>query len=97
MNFKKLKQEMEVIFSRLLTAVEEGSMPDIKDVKQFAKLASRLQNFADDSWAYEAEDFAHLSNQLIGAIKSEDIQELYTLISTLDDSKNYCHRTFKEE
>ena len=59
-------------------------------------MAGRLQNFATDDWAYEAEDFAHLANQLISAVKTEDIQEIYSLITALEDAKNYCHRSFKD-
>ncbi len=96
MGLKKLKNEMEQYFTKLMDCVEEGKVPAIDDVKQFTKLAQRMQNFAHEEWSYEAEDFAHLANQLIGAVKSEDVQEIYRLISALDDAKNYCHRSFKE-
>jgi len=96
MGFKKLKKEMEQYFTRLMQDVEEGHLPAIDDVKQFTKLAQRMQNFAQEEWSYEAEDFAHLANQLMGAVKSEDLQEIYRLISALDDAKNYCHRSFRE-
>ncbi|GAB6886601.1 hypothetical protein JCM13304A_00990 [Desulfothermus okinawensis JCM 13304] len=97
MGLKKLKMEMEELFNKLMEQVEEGTIPTMEDVKKFTKLAARLQNFAPDEWSYEAEDFAHLANQLIGAVKTNDLQEIYRLISALDDAKNYCHRSFRDE
>ncbi|GAB6161858.1 hypothetical protein JCM12298_10170 [Desulfothermus naphthae] len=96
MDFKKLKREMERYFTKLMDNVEEGQIPTKEDVKEFTKLALRMQNFAQEDWSYEAEDFAHLANQLIGAVKSEDLQEIYRLISALEDAKNYCHRSFRD-
>jgi len=96
MSLKRLKRDMDSLFKKLLDTVENGSIPDLQEIKDFTKMASRLQNYASDEWALEAEDFAHLSKQLIAAVKSKDIQEIYSLITALDDAKNYCHRSFKD-
>ncbi len=96
MDFKELKAKMDGLFKNLMDTVEEGGLPDLEVVKEFTRLATRLQNFATDDWAFEAEDFAHLAKQLIGAVKSKDQQEFYSLITALDDAKNYCHRSFRD-
>ncbi len=95
MNLKKLKQQLQSSFDLLKQRVEGGELPSIEEVKNFSKLASRMVNYAEEKWQFEAEDFAHLANQLISAVKTQDLQEVYTLINTLEDSKNYCHRSFK--
>ncbi len=97
MDFKTYKKKLEGIFTRINEILEEGDIPEISLIKDFTRLASRLQNYATDEWSYEAEDFAHLANQLISAVKGNDFQEIYRLISSLEDAKNYCHRSFREE
>ena len=95
MSLKKLKNELQSAFDTLKQKVEEGEIPTIDEVKIFSRLASRMINFAEEEWQYEAEDFAHLANQLVAAVKTQDVQEFFSLINALEDAKNYCHRTFK--
>lgn len=95
MSLKKLKQELKSSFDLLKQKMENGELPSMDEAKLFSKLASRMVNFAEEDWQLEAEDFAHLANQLISAVKSQDIKEVYSLINALEDSKNYCHRSFK--
>ncbi len=96
MDFKTYKKKLEELFTKIKDISEEGNIPEMALIKEFTKMATRLQNYAPEEWSYEAEDFAHLAKQLISAAKGEDFQEIYRLISSLDDAKNYCHKSFAE-
>ena len=95
MNFASLKQELDQLFTKIKSAAGEGDQPELSDVKQFVRLCSQMQNYADEEWAFEADDFMHLANELLQTVKNENIQDMFPLIDSLEDSMNYCHRTFK--
>lgn len=93
MDFASLKQELEQLFSKIKEATLEGDQPDLNDVKQFVRLCSKMQNFASEEWAFEADDFTHLANKFLQTVKNENIKDMFPLINSLEDSKNYCHRS----
>jgi XXXCH domain-containing protein len=69
MDPKTLKRNMEQVFHAIKTSTEEGEIPGEAEVGQFVRLARQFHMQADDAWAGEAEDFAHLAAQLQQAVK----------------------------
>lgn len=94
MQFSELKQEVERLFGKIQEQASEGDMPDLEDVKLFARYCSRMQTLADEEWAEEADDFMQLVDQLLQDVKNDHSEEIVQLIASLEDTKNYCHRTF---
>lgn len=95
MQFKELKQEVERLFGKIQHQASEGDLPDLEDVKQFARYCSLMQTRADEDWAEEADDFMQLVHQLLQDVKNDNAEEIIQLIASLEDTKNFCHRTFR--
>ena len=50
---------------------------------------------AEEPWVGEAEDFAHLANQLLQTVKKGKREDAIRLVDSLQDALDFCHRTFK--
>ncbi len=97
MNLKKLKQDMEVVFNKIKEQSHEGNVPELDVVKKFVRLCGQLQANAPDEWAEEADDFLHLANQLYQSTKNNSIKDVVPLVDSLEDSMDFCHRTFRDK
>ncbi len=95
MDFRGLKQTMAETFQKILDLTQEGQLPDEKLVNQFARQCTQLHVQADESWVGEAEDFAHLANQLLQTVKKGKLEDAIRLVDSLQDAQDYCHRTYK--
>lgn len=95
MDFKTLKLSMERTFEGIVNASREGDLPQEKEVAQFVRQCRQLHMQAEEDWAGEAEDFAHLATQLHQAVKNQDAEEVVILVQSLNDAQSYCHRMFK--
>lgn len=96
MDFLTIKHEMAAVFEQITTLTDEGLLPDVAVVGKFARLCQRMHQIADDAWIGEAEDFSHLSNQLLNAVKKNDVESSVMIVESLQDAQAYCHRTFRE-
>ncbi|MCF8029746.1 MAG: GAK system XXXCH domain-containing protein [Desulfohalobiaceae bacterium] len=94
MQFKELKQEVEHLFGKIQEQASEGDLPELEDVKQFARYCSLMQTRADEEWAEEMDDFMQLVHQLLQNVKNGNTEEIVQLLGSLEDTKNFCHRTF---
>lgn len=94
MNFKVLKQEMETCFQRIQSNAEGGDLPDAEDMNTFLRLAKRMQSMAGEDWIEESGDFLHMVEQLVHAVKKRQVSDAIMLVESLDETKNFCHRTF---
>jgi len=95
MDFRALKASLEHSFQDILDRIQEGQTLDEQLITQFARLSTQLHVQADEDWAGEAEDFAHLANQLLIAVKKGKSEDAIRLVDSLQDAQDYCHRTFK--
>ena len=95
MSFASLKQELDTVFNTIQEKSSTGGMPETADIQQFVRLATRIQSFAEDEWADEYEDFSQLAQQLLHAVKKNQLQDAIRLVESLNDAKSYCHRDFK--
>jgi len=96
MQFKQLKQELETLFSKIKETSSDGDSPELEDVKRFVRLCSQMQAQAPEEWAFEADDFTHLANELLQGVKQGQIQDVFPLIQSLEDAQQYCHRLFRD-
>jgi XXXCH domain-containing protein len=96
MEFKTTKRDLEAAFAQIQSQVVDASLPDEATVNQFARLARKLHQIADDAWMDEAEDFSHLAGQLLNAVKKHDVEGCVMLVEALEDAQSFCHRSFRE-
>jgi len=96
MDFSTIKKEMAAVFELITAQTDEGLLPDEGAVNRFVRLCQRMHQIAQDVWIGEAEDFSHLSNQLLNAVKKRDVESTIMLVESLQDAQAYCHRTFRE-
>lgn len=95
MDFRALKASLDEAFTNILDATQDGRIPDEKLVNQFSRLSTQLHMQAEEEWAGEAEDFAHLANQLLQTVKKGQREDAIRLVDSLQDAQDYCHRTYK--
>ena len=86
---------MDEVFQAILESIQDGQIPEEALVVQFARLATQLHLQADEAWAGEAEDFAHLANQLLLVVKKRKREDAIRLVDSLQDAQDYCHRMYK--
>jgi XXXCH domain-containing protein len=96
MEFKTTKRDLEAVFAKIQSQVEDASLPDEETVNRLARLARKMHQLADEEWMDEAEDFSHLAGQLLNAVKKGDVEGCVMLVESLDDAQSFCHRTFRD-
>lgn len=95
MDFRDLKNNLDLLFQKLLESTQDGQLPDEPTVAQFSRLCTQLHVQSDEAWVGEAEDFSHLANQLLQAVKKGKREDAIRLVDSLQDAQDYCHRMFK--
>ena len=95
MEFKTTKRDLEAVFAKIQSQVEDATLPDEESVNRLARLARKMHQLADEDWMDEAEDFSHLAGQLLNAVKKGDVEGCVMLVESLDDAQSFCHRTFR--
>ena len=95
MDFRGLKASLDEVFQTILETIQDGRVPEEAVIVQFVRLATQLHMQAGEDWAGEAEDFAHLANQLLLAVKKGKREDAIRLVDSLQDAQDYCHRTYK--
>ncbi len=96
MDFSTIKRDMTTVFEHITEKTDEGLLPDEESVNVFVRLSRRLHQIADEAWVGEAEDFSHLANQLLNAVKKGDLENSVMIVESLQDAQAYCHRTFRD-
>ncbi|WP_027370582.1 GAK system XXXCH domain-containing protein [Desulfovermiculus halophilus] len=95
MRLAQIKNDLEAVFNKIKKTSAEGDLPQEEDVKQFVRLCSHMQTYAHEDWAFEADDFLHLAQELLQSVRQEEVQDTIPLIDSLEEAKTYCHRTFR--
>lgn len=96
MEFKTTKRDLEAVFAKIQSQVEDATLPDEESVNRLVRLARKMHQLADEDWMDEAEDFSHLAGQLLNAVKKGDVEDCVMLVESLDDAQSFCHRTFRD-
>ena len=97
MRFRQIKKDLDEVFTKIKTTSAEGDLPEIEDVKHMVRLCSHMQSIAPDEWAFEADDFLHLAQELLQSVRHNEVQETIPLIDSLEEAQTFCHRTFKPD
>lgn len=96
MDFKTLKAGLDKAFQEIQSQTEHGELPDPLLVGNFVRSCRQLHILALDEWVGEAEDFAHMAEKLLQAVKNGLVEEAVLCVESLSEAQTYCHRTFKE-
>lgn len=97
MEMKRLKQELNQLFTAILERAELGELPALQDTAAFERLARRFLTIADDAWLDECEDFVHIADELHKCVKQGNTADAILLVESLDDARTFCHRTYGSE
>lgn len=95
MDFRALKASLEQTFQAIVDATQDAQIPDEALVNKFSRQCTQLHMQAEEPWVGEAEDFAHLANQLLQTVKKGKREDAIRLVDSLQDAQDFCHRTFK--
>ncbi len=96
MQFKALKQEMETCFHQIKASAEGGELPKADDVNLFLRLTQKMQAQAEEDWMDECQDFVHMVQQLVHAVKKDELSDAIMIVESLDENRNNCHMTFAD-
>lgn len=96
MEFAALKAGLETSFSHIQMRTAHGELPELDQVSAFVRLSRQLHIQAPDQWAGEAEDFAHMAEKLMQAVKNSSVEESVLCVESLSEAQTYCHRMFKD-
>lgn len=94
MEMKKLKQEMDALFTTIQEQTQLGELPAAADVAHFERLARRMMTMAEEDWVDECEDFVHIVDQLHKSVKQGLTADAILLVESIHDAKTFCHRTY---
>lgn len=81
-----LNTQIRDMLDSIRQAQNDNQLPDIQEVQQFARIARTMPMHAEDNWLAEAEDFAHLADQLLQAVKNGDHQDAVLLMDSIKEA-----------
>ncbi len=93
MSIKSLMHNLSQVFDQIESNAEHNELPSPKLVSELLQHSRQIQLEAPEEWAFEAEDFAHLVDQLHKAVKNEDLHSAVRLINSLKEAQSFCHDT----
>ena len=93
MSTKSLMQTLSQVFEQIESRADTNELPPPELVSDLLHYSRQIQMEAPEEWAFEAEDFAHLVDQLNKAVKNEDLRSAIRIIHSLKDAQSFCHDT----
>lgn len=81
--------QLEELLNEIINCQENNQMPDKSKVQNFSRLARSLPMYAEESWLAEAEDFAHLADQLLLAVKNDQFEEAVQIMDSIKEAKAF--------
>lgn len=94
MNLKNLMQSLSVTFKQIENSAESSILPGTAETGKLLRISRQIHDEAPEGWSLEAEDFAHLADQLNKAVRNDDLPSAIRLIDSLKDAQCFCHETF---
>ncbi len=88
MDFRTLKSELEKVYADIAGSIDNNGMPHLEMLQEFSRLARMMPMLVEDDWIGEAEDFAHLSTQILQAARNNDFKTVVQLADSLSDAQN---------
>lgn len=93
MSIKSLMQNLSQAFEQVESSADSNELPPPGLVSDLLHYSRQIQMDAPEEWAVEAEDFAHLVDQLNKAVKNGDLHSAIRIIHSLKDAQSFCHDT----
>ncbi|WP_291319660.1 GAK system XXXCH domain-containing protein [Desulfonatronospira sp.] len=81
-----LNTRIDSLIQDILQYQNENQMPSFEEVQEFVRAARTLPMHADESWLAEAEDFSHLADQLLLAVKNSQFEEAVQLMDSIREA-----------
>lgn len=81
-----LNTRIEAFIQDILNSQNDNQMPSLNEVQEFVRAARALPMKADESWLAEAEDFSHLADQLLLAVKNSQFEEAVQLMDSIKEA-----------
>lgn len=91
-----LRSNLDQHFQEIQDRTSEAELPDQKTVNEFVRLCRLLHSGADEDWAGEAEDFAHMAQKLLQAVKRKDLNDAVMIVESLADARTYNDEMFED-
>ena len=81
-----LNTRIDAFIQDILNLQNDNQMPSLDEVQEFVRAARALPMQADESWLAEAEDFSHLADQLLLAVKNSQLEEAVQLMDSIREA-----------
>ena len=81
-----LNTRIESMVQDILNQQNNNQMPGLSQVQDFVRIARQLPMYADELWLAEAEDFSHLADQLLLAVKNNQFEETVQLMDSIKEA-----------
>ncbi len=81
-----LKTRIETLIQDILDSQNNNQMPSLNLVQDFVRAARTLPMQADETRLAEAEDFSHLADQLLLAVKNSQFEEAVQLMDSIREA-----------
>lgn len=85
MEIQKLLKNLNLFFAKISEKNDLAEKPLAEDVSQLIRYARHLQSVVDEDYIEECEDYAHLANQLLHAIRRGDASETIPIVDSLQE------------
>lgn len=81
-----LNTRIEALIQDILNSQNDNQMPSLNQVQDFVRAARTLPMHADETQMAEAEDFSHLADQLLLAVKNSQFEEAVQLMDSIREA-----------
>ncbi len=81
-----LTARIESLIQDILSSQNNNQMPSLNLVQDFVRAARTLPMQAEESRLAEAEDFSHLADQLLLAVKNNQFEEAVQLMESIREA-----------
>jgi XXXCH domain-containing protein len=90
-----LRNNLDKVFQEIQDRTGEAELPQLDTVNEFVRLCRLLHSGADEDWAGEAEDFAHMAQKLLQAVKRKDKNDAVMIVESMADARTYNDEMFE--
>lgn len=91
MKTSNLNTHIEAFINNILNSQNDNTMPSLNQVQEFVRAARTLPMYADESWQPEAEDFSHLADQLLLAVKDNQFEDAVQIMDSIREAWTFIN------
>ena len=94
--FKLVKRRLSALQRILKTDLEEGRMPQAKDVAEFVETSAEMDDLCEPEWRTAMDEYMELLESFKAAISSGIREKARQRFQGLLTSKISCHKQFRK-